>query len=200
MRGLAMTPERGISSRLVAGALIALLHGLMVLALLKFAQAPDARDQAKPVDYIAFAFIAAPKTPVPVEKAAPPPVVAPSVRPRPAVIVVREVAPEPAPMTIVQEPPPSAEAQAAPAPERRLDMDSLRAAARLVDSERTPTAMGGRRESTQLQNMDDTALSRGIQRAKRPDCQTKYSGGTSLNVLALIPLAIETITDKGCKW
>lgn len=197
-----MTPERGISSRLVAGALIALLHVLMVFVLLKFAQAPDARDQARPVDYIAFAFIAAPKTPVPVEKAAPPPVIVPSVRPRPAAAAaVREVDPAPALITIVREAPPSAETQQpAPVPERRLDMDSLRASARQVDSDRTPTAMGGRRESEQLRNVEDTALSRGIQRAKRPDCQTKYSGGTSLNLLALIPLAIETVTDKGCKW
>lgn len=197
---IAAQPHRGIGSRLVAGALIALLHVLMVLALLKFAQAPDARDQTKPVDYIAFAFIAAPKTPVLVEEATPLPIIVPSVRPRPAA-VMREVEPAPALITIVQESPPSTETQQpAPVPERRLDMDSLRAAARQVDSDRTPTAMGGRRESEQLRNVEDTALSRGIQRAKRPDCQTKYSGGTSLNLLALIPLAIETVTDKGCKW
>lgn len=197
-----MTPERGISSRLVAGALIALLHVSMVFVLLKFAQAPDARDPTRPVDYIAFAFIAAPKTPVTVEKAAPPPIIVPSVRPRlAATAAVREVDPAPAPITIVQESPPSAETQQpTPVPERRLDMDSLRAAARQVDSDRTPTAMGGWREAEQLRNVEDTALSRGIQRAKRPDCQTKYSGGTSLNLLALIPLAIETVTDKGCKW
>ena len=197
-----MRAERGVSSRLVAGVLIALLHVLLVLALLRSAQAPDARHEEREVDDIAFAFIAAPKPQVPVEKSTPPPVVAPSVRPRPAAVVAREVASQPASMTIVQEPAPDTEAQPAPAPapERRLDMDSLRAAARRVDSERTPAATGGRRESEQLRSMDDTALARGVQRAKRPDCQTKYSGGTSLNLLALIPLAIETVTDKGCKW
>lgn len=39
-----------------------------------------------------------------------------------------------------------------------------------------------------------------VRQAKRPDCQTKYSGGEKANLLLLIPLAIETITDKACKW
>ena len=190
---------RGVSSRLVAGVLIALLHVLLVLALLRSAQAPDARHEEPEVDYIAFAFIAAPRPPVTVEKPAPPPVTAPSVRPRPARVVRRDTAPQPALTIIEQESPPSTVAQPEPAlaQEGRLDMDSLRAAARQVDSERGP---GTRHESEPLRAMDDTALSRAVQRAKLPDCQTKYAGGQKVNLLLLVPLAIDTVTGKGCRW
>lgn len=88
----------------------------------------------------------------------------------------------------------STEEPVATAQKGRIDMESLRAAARQVDSERTPGALEPLRAS------DDSDLSRAVRKAKRPDCQTKYSGGTSFDVLLLIPLAIETITDKGCKW
>lgn len=73
-------------------------------------------------------------------------------------------------------------------------MESLRAVARQVDSESEPVGIEPLRAS------DDSQLARAVRKAKRPDCQTKYSGGTSFDVLLLIPLAIETITDKGCKW
>ncbi len=73
-------------------------------------------------------------------------------------------------------------------------MESLRAAARQVDSEHGPVGLAPLRAS------DDSDLSRAVRRAKHPDCQTKYSGGTEVNLLLLIPLAIETVTGKGCKW
>jgi len=73
-------------------------------------------------------------------------------------------------------------------------MEALRAAARQVDSERGPAAPEPLRAS------DDSELSRAVRRAKRPDCQTKYAGGEKADILLLIPLAIDTITGKGCKW
>lgn len=186
----------------MAVAAIALLHVVLVLALLRSAQAPDTRHEAPAVATVAFAFIAAPASPVPEEKSAPPPIAAPRLRPRHAIVVAREVAPQPALTIIVQESPPGSEAPPPPAQAReqeegRLDMDSLRAAARQVDSERSPEA---RRASAQLRGMDDTALSRAVQRAKLPDCQTKYAGGEKVNLLLLVPLAIDTITGKGCRW
>lgn len=180
--------------------MVALVHVALVLALLKYAQAPDARDQARPVDYIAFAFIAAPKPPAVVERTAALPMTVPSRRPRPEAIVVRKADSPPAMITLVPAAPPSTDEQPAPPADRRLDMDSLRAAARQVDSERAPLAMGARREAEQLRSMDDTALSRAVQRAKQPDCQTKYAGGEKANILLLIPLAIDTVTGKGCNW
>jgi len=174
---------------------IVLLHVLLVVALVRSAQAPDARQAEQPADYIAFAFIAAPTPPVVVEMSASPPVTAPSVRPQPA-IVAREAMPQPEPMGIVQDSPPSADTPPL-APEGRLDMASLRAAARQVDSER---ALEARRESQQLRGMEDTALSRAVERATVPDCQTKYAGGEKANILLLVPLAIDTLTGKGCNW
>lgn len=73
-------------------------------------------------------------------------------------------------------------------------MESLRAVARQVDSEFGPVGLEPLRAS------DDSDLSRAVRKAKRADCQIKYSGGTEANLLLLIPLAIETLTDKGCKW
>lgn len=90
---------------------------------------------------------------------------------------------------------PAAQAQAATAQPGRIDMESLRAVARQVDSEYGPVGLEPLRAS------DDSDLSRAVRRAKRPDCQTKYAEGrTTVNLLLLIPLAIETVTDKGCKW
>jgi len=90
------------------------------------------------------------------------------------------------------------EPQPAAAAQPRLDLAALRASARRIDSERVPTA--DEREQEPLRSLDDSNLARAVREAKRPDCQTKYSGGEKANLLLLIPLAIETITDKGCKW
>ncbi len=79
-------------------------------------------------------------------------------------------------------------------------MEGLRIAARQVDSERVPTALERLREAEQLRSEDDSKLARGIKKAKRPNCQTAYAGGEKANPLLLIPLAIDTITGKGCKW
>jgi hypothetical protein len=195
--GAGLRLERSVRSRLVAGMSITLLHVLLVLAFLRSGQAPDARHDDQTADYIAFAFIAAPKTPLAVEKPEPPPPTAPRMRPRPALVPAREAAPQPAPVGVVQASPPGTDAQPAPVAQARLDMQSLRAAARQVDSERSPDAG---HESGQLRAMDDTGLARAVQRAKTPDCQTKYAGGEKANLILLIPLAIDTITGKGCKW
>jgi len=87
-----------------------------------------------------------------------------------------------------------AEAPAATARPGRIDMESLRAVARQVDTEHGPVGLEPLRAS------DDSELSRAVRRAKVPDCQTKYAGGEKANILLLIPLAIDTITGKGCNW
>ena len=79
-------------------------------------------------------------------------------------------------------------------------MESLRGLARQVEKERVPTALERVRTAEQMRARDDNKLSRAINEAKRPDCQTKYSGGDKLDLIRLIPLAIDTITDTGCKW
>lgn len=182
--------------RLIAAALIVLLHIAATLALLRHGAARFDTDDT-PANYIALVLTAAP-----VAQPAPPPVVVvPAERPR------RTASPrvQAAPLAImppdaVPDAPPEAAAAAAAAASGKLDMATLRGLARQVEKERVPTALERLRTSEQVHARDDNDLARAVSQAKRPDCQTKYSGGTSLNLVMLIPLAIDTITDKGCKW
>ena len=187
-------------TRAVSGALVALAHLLFVLALLRFAETPDARYAEAPVDYVAVVFIPAP-SPAPAAASAPSPITAPPPR-RPGRVSAPavEIAAPAAPATVMPETMEAAQVPQAPSA-RTFDMESMRAAARQVESARAPTAPESLRESEQMRASDDSDLSRAVRRAKRPDCQTKYAEGrTMVNLLLLVPLAIETITDKGCKW
>jgi hypothetical protein len=193
-------PQAGASHGARAGAvaLIALVHILLAALFLRHGAVPE---DATPASYIAFALIPAPKPVQPVAKAE-----APLSMPAP---VVRRLSPvsrqAPAPLPVIPQPQPlTARAPVAvveiepsvPLAQPGIDMAALRAAARRIDSERTPTPA----ESEPLRAIDDSKLARAVREAKRPDCQTKYSGGDKLDLIRLIPLAIETITDKGCKW
>jgi hypothetical protein len=203
--------EQGARSRAGSIAFIVLAHVLFVLALVHYAS-PRPDNTSTPVDYIAFAFIVAPEKPVPPPapmpqaRSAPPPVAVPAVRP--TRIATQGATPaSPEPMTIIaapQETPSAtpAETTTAPAsaPTGKLDMESLRGLARQVEKERVPTALERVRTAEQLRGDDDNNLSRAIKRAKNPDCQKKYAGGTNVNLLLLIPLAIDTITGTGCTW
>jgi hypothetical protein len=201
--------EQGARSRAGSIAFIVLAHVLFVLALVHYASPRPDNDSA-PVDYIAFAFIVAPEKPVPVPapqaRSAPPPVAVPTVRPT-RIATPRATPASPEPMTIIAAPEETptatpAETTTAPAsaPTGKLDMESLRGLARQVEKERVPTALERVRTAEQLRGADDNNLSRAIKRAKNPDCQKKYAGGTNANLLLLIPLAIDTITGTGCTW
>lgn len=181
--------------RIGPGALILLGHLLLALALLQHVGAPARGPAPAPADYIELAFIAAPRMPIPATATAePPPAVAPrSPARRPSATVPVESVSISVPV-LNSEDTSAAEAPAATAQPGKMDMESLRAVARQVDSEYGPVGL------EPLRSRDDSDLSRAVRRAKRPDCQTKYAGGTEANILLLIPLAIETITDKGCKW
>lgn len=199
--------EQGATSRAGSVALILLAHVLFVLALVHYAS-PRPDNVSTPVDYIAFAFIVAPvkPTPVPQVRSAPPPVSVQIVRP-PRIATQRAMPASPEPMTIIaasEETPSAAPAETttapAAAPTGKLDMESLRGLARQVEKERVPTALERLRTAEQLRGADDTNLSRAIKKAKNPDCQKKYAGGTETNLLLLVPLAIDTITGTGCTW
>lgn len=199
--------EQGATSRAGSVAFILLAHVLFVLALVHYAS-PRPDNVSTPVDYIAFAFIVAPvkPTPVPQVRSAPPPVSVQIVRP-PRIATQRAMPASPEPMTIIaasEETPSAAPAETttapAAAPTGKLDMESLRGLARQVEKERVPTALERLRTAEQLRKADDTNLSRAIKKAKNPDCQKKYAGGTETNLLLLIPLAIDTITGTGCTW
>ncbi|MGF6272207.1 hypothetical protein ABIB38_000549 [Massilia sp. UYP11] len=194
--------------RAAPGAPVALAHIGFVLALLPFAETPDARHADAPVDYVAVVFIPASRPPVAAAAPAPLPVTAaPRRRPDRMRARAEEMTAPPAPlaalpaMSAMPALPPATDSQQTLAPARTIDMESLRAAARQADGARAPTAPESLRESGQMRASDDGALARAVRRAKRPDCQTKYAEGrTTVNLLLLVPLAIETITDKGCKW
>lgn len=182
-----------------SGALVVLGHALLAFAMLHHGVAPERGADPPPPRYIELAFIAPSSANVPAA-AEPPPIAVPRlpVR-RPAATATVEPAPFAATGPAAVEIPAAVEVAAAGTPAAapqpgRIDMESLRAVARQVDSEHGPVGLEPLRAS------DDSDLSRAVRKAKRPDCQTKYSGGTSFDVLLLIPLAIETVTDKGCKW
>jgi hypothetical protein len=173
---------------------------------------PRPDNASMPVDYIAFAFIVAPEKPVPPPgpmpqaRSAPPPVAVPAVRP-PRIAASRPTQASPEPITIITPPhetpsatPAETTTPPASAPTGKLDMESLRGLARQVEKERVPTALERVRTAEQLRGADDNNLARAIKRAKNPDCQKKYAGGTDANLLLLIPLAIDTITGTGCTW
>jgi hypothetical protein len=203
--------EQGVTSRAGSVAFIVLAHVLFVLALVHYAS-PRPDNDTTLVDYIAFAFIVAPEKPVllPQARSAPPPVAVQVVRP-PRIATQRAMPASPEPMTIIAPPEQTssatpAETTTAPAPAPapaatgKLDMESLRGLARQVEKERVPTALERVRTAEQMRARDDSNLSRAINEAKRPDCQTKYSGGDKLNLLLLVPLVLDTFTGKGCKW
>ncbi|MBD8544785.1 hypothetical protein IFU00_21130 [Oxalobacteraceae sp. CFBP 8761] len=200
--------EQGATGRAGSVAFIVLAHVLFVLALVHYAS-PRPDNVSTPVDYIAFAFIVAPVKPPPVPQvrsAPPPPVSVQVVRP-PRIATQRALPASPEPMTIIAAPEETstatpAETTTAPASAStgKLDMESLRGLARQVEKERVPTALERVRTAEQLRGADDTNLARAIKRAKNPDCQKKYAGGTETNLLLLIPLAIDTITGTGCTW
>ena len=181
------------------GALIVLAHLVFFAVLIRYAGAPSTRDEQGAARYVSFVLLPEKAGPAPAEVVAVRP---PLPRKRMAAVQREEAAPAQA----VQAP---ATQDAAPEPEasevvvsqgNRLDMEALRSAARQADRERVPTALERLREAEQMRSQDDSPLVRGIQRAKRPNCQTAYSGGDKLNLIMLIPLVVDTVTDKGCKW
>ena len=76
-----------------------------------------------------------------------------------------------------------------------LDMKAARATARLVDKHRKDGLVAHAKPDPPLQR--DERLERAIERARRPDCKSAYSG---LGLLAVIPLAKDAVTGTGCKW
>lgn len=185
------------------GALTVAAHMLLALALLRHAGMPQRGVDDTPADYVTVAVIPAPQAPAPRVERAASAIAVPVRRQRPSMPVrTRETTPAPAtapPVAVLPESEAHAAAPPQPAQPARIDMLSLRAAARQADSERTVTPDERRRASGQLRASDDSALGQAIREAKRPDCQTRYAGGET-NLLLLIPLAVETVTGKGCKW
>ena len=178
------------------GALIVLVHLVFFAILLRYAGTPPVRDEAGPADYSEVALVPAKAEPQPVEAVAPAPA------PRKPKAMLPQAAPAPtSPVIVPSVPePPQSSLEPAATQGKQLDMDALRADARRVAREHVAEPFEQVRDAEHRLEAEKKDLGRAIRQAKRPPCTKKYSGGTSLNVFALIPLAIDTITDTGCKW
>lgn len=204
----AFNGPNGGPSRISAGFLIGIVHLCALLLLVKYTHGrlqPDSR----PVRFVTLTLVPAAAAPAPSKAVATDQehaVVKPAKISLPPVNVPALVVSEPAPRRVDTSasdtaPQPDEAPAALPHPvTRRVDMDAVRAAARQFERERVPTGIERVREAERFRAQDDNDAARAIKKAERPDCRTAYGGGTKANILALIPLAIDTLTDHGCKW
>ncbi len=196
--GSAMPGNRGVAyARLGAVTGIGLLHLLLLYAFLLRSPAPRDEDGSEAPRTMTVLLVprVIPPSPPTATVAAPRKVARAIVKreaetPEAAAV---HLAPDPVPEALQPEPPVAPQG-------RRFDMLALREAARQVERERVPTPLERLRESEQLRSMDDSDAARAIRKAERPDCKTAYGGGSKANLLMLVPLVLDTITDKGCKW
>lgn len=77
------------------------------------------------------------------------------------------------------------------------DAENLRAMAGSNYRNRSRGALESLHQSEERDSTMETRLASGVKRAQRPDCRTAYAGGT---LLAVIPILVDTVRDKGCKW
>ncbi|QOY94890.1 hypothetical protein IM543_03040 [Massilia sp. UMI-21] len=194
--------RRGWRPRAGTGACILLAHLVLLAVVIRYAGIPSAREEAPDAVYMALTLVperTAPRLPEPALSAPSPPL-----RRHRDRVVRRQDAAAPAPVetpTLARPGPQDATAERRAAQPRRLDMEALRAAARDVEREDGRSASERLRAAEQLRSEDDSPLARGIRRAKRPDCQTAYAGDSpKADLFILVPLVLDTIRDKGCKW
>lgn len=183
--------------RLGTGLFIGLLHLALVAALLQHKSSPRF-EETGPVEYMSYIVVPKPPPPAIKESARAP--TSPRVRrSRPPLANVATAEAEPV-MTIVPAPEPARDAAPAASPSPKLDMAALRADARRASKDYAPEPFEQVRAAESRLEAEKKDLGRAIANTKRPPCTKKYSGGEKLNLIALIPLAIDTITDTGCKW
>ncbi|WP_296947922.1 hypothetical protein [uncultured Massilia sp.] len=194
----------GISLLAHGAALAWLLHAMPP----QRARVDDARPEvrfvlvrpllAPPVPAPLPAPVAAPVPAPPAAAAAPArPAPAPRARPRTAPPIAPHPAAAPAPPIAMPEgtPEPAFTVAAPPAGSGGgFDMAAARGAARAAVS--GPDGIGAGRTQV-LRETRTEKLGRAIDGARNGDCQTQYAG---MGILALIPLAKDTLTGSGCKW
>lgn len=207
---------RGGMSKLGSGFLVVIVHFCALLVLVRHIHTSSQPD-FQPVRYTTLILLPQ-ALPEPSKPVAMPPIIgiaAPKELPLPPIpIPIRViVAAPPAPsQTATSSSKPARPADEAPAPvdevpapvsspaRPRIDMDAVRAAARRIERERVPTGLERIREAERYRAPDDNDAVRAIKKAERSDCRHAYGGGTKANLLAIIPLVIDTLTDHGCKW
>jgi hypothetical protein len=110
-----------------------------------------------------------------------------------------QAAPEPGPIIAL---PPDGEAstQAQAAPEggaASFEMQAARGTARAWVKGEGRGRGGADGLGTPMRPSRSEQLGQAIERARRPDCRGAYAG---MGLLAVIPLAKDAVTGKGCKW
>jgi len=208
----------GISLLVHAGVLAWLLHALPALP-------PSAKNDPAPVPRMRFVLVPTRPHTAPAPAASPsrehPAAAVSHSRPVPSSSATVATAPAPAPR------PQAAAAQSAPTPvitsddptpaapaptgaaepgteaaaadadagPPGFDMNEARKTARLIAKHRKDGLVALPKAEPPLER--DDRLGRAIERARRPDCKSAYSG---LGLLAVIPLAKDAVTGSGCKW
>lgn len=77
-----------------------------------------------------------------------------------------------------------------------FDMAAARASARLIARRAKDSTVALPERKAPSYDPDDTAQ-HGLERARRNDCRSAYSG---LGLLAVLPLLKDAVTGSGCKW
>ena len=78
-----------------------------------------------------------------------------------------------------------------------LDLDAIRSSALSYERQRKPSEIEQMQASHRRQDSLEKRLGEGTRRAEKKDCLKAYSG---IGLLAVIPLAVSTVVDTGCKW
>ncbi|MFZ6746435.1 hypothetical protein ACO0LC_24650 [Undibacterium sp. JH2W] len=84
-----------------------------------------------------------------------------------------------------------------PAASPGLNLDALRSSAVAMERKRKPTEIEQIQASHRQADSLEKRLGEGTKRAEKKECLKAFSG---LGVLAVIPLAVSTVVDTGCKW
>ncbi len=78
-----------------------------------------------------------------------------------------------------------------------LDRAALSAAIRNNERNRSKDPLEAVHQREHINRSVEAAVAKGAKEGARKDCQTAYAGA---GLLAVLPLAFGTLTDKGCKW
>ena len=102
----------------------------------------------------------------------------------------------PATADVISPPAPPAVSEQAGA-RQGLDLDALRGSALAIEKQRKPTEIEQIQASHRQADSLEKRLAAGTKRAEKKECLKAYSG---IGLLAVIPLAVSTVVDTGCKW
>lgn len=82
-------------------------------------------------------------------------------------------------------------------PPASLDLDKMRGSARQMAKNYQTDTIAQIQESHRRDQRMETQLGQNVAKAAKKDCLKAYSG---IGLLAIIPIAVSTVVDTGCKW